>query len=66
MISRTRDYVQRLRHAMREAVEQGKPLYDATRNVEFEDWRNTRLYEENHKANASHVYREMEQEFFGF
>lgn len=64
MIARTRSYVERLRREMKQAVEQGTSLYDATRQSEFSDWADTRLYEENHRANANFVYREMEQDFF--
>jgi len=49
---------------MREAVEQGVSLQDAVNNSHFEDWEGTQLYEENHRANANYIYREMEKEFF--
>jgi glyoxylase-like metal-dependent hydrolase (beta-lactamase superfamily II) len=64
MIEKTREYVLRLRRDMKQAVEAGVPLYDAVQASEFEDWKNIRLYEENHRANANFVYREMEQAFF--
>ncbi len=64
MVTKTRDYVRRMRTAMRKAVEKGIPMLDAVKNVEFEDWRNTRLYEANQRANANFVYREMEQNYF--
>jgi glyoxylase-like metal-dependent hydrolase (beta-lactamase superfamily II) len=64
MVTRTRDYVQRLRTAMKQAVHDGVSLYDAVRQVEFEDWQDTPLYKENQQANANFVYREMEQAFF--
>ncbi len=64
MISQTRAYIQRLRDEMGRAVEEGVGLLEATQGSDFPDWRNTRLYEENHPANASMVYREMEQELF--
>ncbi|MFP3873666.1 MAG: MBL fold metallo-hydrolase [Thiohalophilus sp.] len=64
MVSKTRDYVQRLRREMREAVEQGVSMQDAVSNTEFEDWEDIRLYEDNHSANANYIYREMEREFF--
>lgn len=64
MVSKTRDYVQQLRKEMREAVEQGVSLQDAVNNSHFEDWEGTQLYEENHRANANYIYREMEKEFF--
>jgi len=64
MVSKTRDYVQRLRDAMAEAVDEGVGIYDAVRDVEFSDWQGAYLYEENHKANANFIYLEMEQALF--
>jgi hypothetical protein len=45
-------------------VENDIPLMDAVDQAEFEDWRDTRLYESNQRANANFIYREMEQEYF--
>jgi hypothetical protein len=56
--------VERLRESMRAAVENDIPLMDAVDQAEFEDWRDTRLYESNQRANANFIYREMEQEYF--
>ena len=64
MVEKTRRYVERMRTAMREAVENGMTLLDATEQTDFEDWKDTRLYESNQRANAGFVYREMEAEFF--
>lgn len=64
MQARTHDYVSRMRDAMRKAVEDGVSLSDAVQQVEFEDWKDVRLYEQNQRANANFVYREMEKEFF--
>jgi len=64
MVEKTRRYVERMREAMREAVEDGVSLLDAVQQTEFEDWKDTRLYESNQRANAGFVYREMEQAFF--
>ena len=64
MVSKTRDYVQRLREAMTEAVDEGVDIYEAVRDVEFDDWKGSYLYEENHRANASFIYLEMEQALF--
>jgi glyoxylase-like metal-dependent hydrolase (beta-lactamase superfamily II) len=64
MVEKTRNYVERLRKEMKQAVEKGVPLYDAVQNSHFEDWQDSRLYEGNHRANASFVYREMEKEYF--
>jgi glyoxylase-like metal-dependent hydrolase (beta-lactamase superfamily II) len=64
MIEKTRNYVERLRHDMKQAVEQGVTLYDAVKDSRFEGWEHTRLYDENHRANANFVYREMEKAYF--
>ena len=64
MQSRTHDYVSRMRAAMRKAVEDGVSMADAVQQVEFQDWQDSRLYEQNQRANANFVYREMEKEFF--
>jgi glyoxylase-like metal-dependent hydrolase (beta-lactamase superfamily II) len=64
MIGQTRDYVERLRHDMEQAVASGVSLYDAVQRSHFADWADTRLYEENHRANANFVYIEMERAFF--
>lgn len=64
MVAKTRDYVERLREAMRAAVENGVSLLDATEQTGFEDWKDSRLYESNQRANAGFVYREMEAAFF--
>jgi glyoxylase-like metal-dependent hydrolase (beta-lactamase superfamily II) len=64
MVETTRSYVERMRETMRDAVENGVSLLDATQQTDFDDWKDTRLYEENQRANAGFVYREMEQEFF--
>ncbi len=64
MVEKTHRYVQRLRETMRVAVENDVPLMDAVDQADFPDWRDTRLYESNQRANANFVYREMEQQFF--
>jgi glyoxylase-like metal-dependent hydrolase (beta-lactamase superfamily II) len=64
MVQKTHDYVARMREAMRKAVENDVPLLDAVKSVEFEDWQDTRLYQENQRANANFVYREMENAYF--
>ncbi|MGB5281875.1 MAG: MBL fold metallo-hydrolase [Arenicellales bacterium] len=64
MVGKTRDYVQRLRDAMAKAVDEGVDMYDAVQGVEFSDWKGTYLYEENQRANANFIYREMEQALF--
>ncbi|MFZ0468858.1 MAG: MBL fold metallo-hydrolase [Thiogranum sp.] len=65
MVARTHDYVERMREAMRRAVDNGVSLLDATEQVDFDDWKDARLYESNQRANANFVYREMEQAYFG-
>ncbi len=64
MVKQTRDYVERMRATMRDAVENGVSLLDAVEQTDFEDWKDVPLYESNQRANASFVYREMEQAFF--
>jgi len=64
MLKQTHDYVSRMRTAMRKAVEDGVSLPDAVQRVEFPDWQDARLYEQNQRANANFVYREMEKAFF--
>ena len=64
MVAKTREYVSRMRSAMKEAVENGVSMLDAVQDVEFEDWKNIPLYEENQRANANFVYREMEKAYF--
>jgi glyoxylase-like metal-dependent hydrolase (beta-lactamase superfamily II) len=66
MVDKTYRYVQRLRDEMRKAVDEGENLSTAVSQSDFKDWHDSRLYEENHKKNASFVYQEMEQEvYFG-
>lgn len=64
MVTRTRNYIERLRAEMGHAVEEGIGLQQAVDESDFSDWRNTRLYDLNHRANANFIYREMEEELF--
>ena len=64
MVSKTRDYVTRMRNAMQQSVDDGTSMLDAVQSVEFEDWQNVPLYEMNQRANANFVYREMEKAYF--
>jgi glyoxylase-like metal-dependent hydrolase (beta-lactamase superfamily II) len=64
MVETTHRYIERLRESMRAAVENDIPLLDAVDQADFPDWRDTRLYESNQRANANFIYREMEQQFF--
>lgn len=64
MVGKTSDYVSRMRKAMHQAVDDGVSMLDAVEAVEFEDWQNVPLYENNQRANANFVYREMEKAYF--
>lgn len=64
MLEQTRDYISRLRQAMTQAIENDIDLSTALDQAEFSDWRNVRLYQENHRANGSFIYRELEMELF--
>ncbi len=64
MVTKTRDYVTRMREAMYRAVDEGTGMLDAVQGVEFDDWQNSRLYDSNQRANANFVYREMEKAYF--
>jgi len=64
MVSKTHDYVTRMRNAMQKAVDDDISMLDAVQGIEFEDWKNVRLYELNQRANANFVYREMEKAYF--
>ena len=64
MVRETRRYVQRLRDEMAEAIENGVSLAEAVNNSHFPEWQDERLYEENHRRNASFVYLEMELALF--
>lgn len=62
MLEQTYGYVERLRSMMRKAVENGTLLEDAVAQCDFPDWKNVRLYEENHRKNCNFVYQEMERD----
>lgn len=64
MVQKTRDYIQALRARMKEKVQAGVPLLDAVQDAEMGQWAEMPLYDENQRANASFIYREMEFEFF--
>lgn len=64
MVTKTRNYVARLREAMAKAVEEEVGLLGASEYADFTDWHDTPLYEENHGRNAHFVYREMEEALF--
>lgn len=64
MLEQTRSYIDRLRKIMIQAIEEDVDLSDALDRSDLEDWRKVRLYEVNHRANGSFIYRELEQELF--
>ncbi len=64
MVTRTQSYIKRLREVMRRAIAEDVGLMSAVEQADFPDWRDTRLYELNQRANASFVYRELELEEF--
>ena len=64
MVRKTRAYMKRLREAMAKAVKEGADLQQAVERADFPEWRGTRLYGLNQRANANFVYREMELDLF--
>ena len=64
MLEKTRAYIERLRNIMAQAIEDDVELQDAVEQARFEDWKDTRLYGANQPANASFIYRELEEELF--
>jgi hypothetical protein len=64
MVRKTHAYIESLREQMKAKVVAGVPLFDAVKSADMPAWRDVPLYEENQRANASFVYRELEFEFF--
>ncbi|WP_455212370.1 MBL fold metallo-hydrolase [Kaarinaea lacus] len=64
MVEKTNTYITDLRNKMSDMVENGVSLLDAVDAADLPAWKNTRLYDVNHRANANFIYREMELEFF--
>jgi hypothetical protein len=64
MVTMTREYMQQLRNKMGKMVDEGVDLYEAVNQADLPEWKDTRLYEQNHRANANFVYRERERELF--
>jgi len=64
MVRKTQSYMKRLREIMRQAIADDVDLFDAVKQAQFEDWKDTRLYELNQRNNANFVYRELELEQF--
>jgi hypothetical protein len=64
MVRKTQSYMRRLRKMMLQAIAKDVDLIQAVNQADFEDWKNSRLYELNHRANVNFVYRELELENF--
>ncbi len=64
MVRRTQAYVARLRDLMTDAANRGMDLAPAVDRAELQDWYEAPLYGLLHRANANHVYREIERERF--
>lgn len=64
MVSKTRQYIRQLRELMQSKLQAGIPLLEAVEQADMPQWRDVPLYEENQRANAGFIYREMEFAFF--
>ncbi|MGV6858966.1 MAG: MBL fold metallo-hydrolase [bacterium] len=64
MLAKTRDYIERLRETMGQAVENDIDLQDAVDGGDFPDWEGVRMYQLNHRKNLNFVYTEMEEALF--
>jgi glyoxylase-like metal-dependent hydrolase (beta-lactamase superfamily II) len=64
MVSKTQSYMKRLRKLMLDAIANDVDLFEAVKQAEFKDWKDSRLYELNQRTNANFVYRELEMENF--
>ena len=64
MVTKTQQYMQRLRDEMSQAIENDIELQDAMDSSKFSEWQDVPLYQLNHKKNIDFVYREMEQALF--
>ncbi|CAA6825574.1 MAG: SoxH protein, homolog [uncultured Thiotrichaceae bacterium] len=64
MVSKTKDYMQRLRKDMTDAIEGEQDLQTTVDNTYYKDWEKIRLYHLNHKKNIDFVYRELELDLF--
>lgn len=64
MLASTRAYIEGLRARMRQQLDAGASLQDAVDAAALPGWAQVPLYGENHRANASFIYRELEFEFF--
>ncbi len=64
MVTKTMNYVKRMRNFMAKAIDEGMDLMDAVDAAEFEDWQDVRLYGLNQRPNSNFIYREIEAEQF--
>ncbi|MCO6413957.1 MAG: MBL fold metallo-hydrolase [Thiogranum sp.] len=64
MAQQTRAYIEQLRDLMRQKLEADVPLLEAVEQSDMPQWRAIPLYDENQRANAAFIYREMEFEVF--
>ncbi len=64
MVSKTQSYMQQLRDSVSKAIKNDKELQETINTLQFDDWKNTYLYDLNQKKNIDFVYRELEEELF--
>ncbi len=64
MLRKTRGYLETLRAILSGAFEADLDLETALDQIDLQEWTNIRLYQENHRRNASYIYREIEEELF--
>ena len=64
MVSKTQEYMQQIRKEVTDAINNDQELQETVDSVDFKDWKQTNLYELNHKKNIDFVYRELELELF--
>lgn len=64
MVTKTQSYIKRLRKKMLEALARDIDLMQAVDQSGLDDWKNSRLYDLNHRSNANFVYQELEMESF--
>lgn len=64
MVKQTQDYIKDLRQKVTEAINNDWELQETIDNTQFEQWKQTNLYELNQKKNVDFVYRELEDALF--
>lgn len=64
MAKQTRAYIEQLRDLMRQKLEADVPLLEAVEQSDMPQWQAMPLYDENQRANAAFIYREMEFDAF--